>query len=118
MATPPRLVPLLEQFDWACARLDDRIIGPDGDSGNGLRTEIPAMTDEEYRWVPGLPIGRGRESGHPVVHLASQRSRRDYRRETQQRHPGSTSGPGRSGPRAADPISQLARPGQRSFERR
>jgi len=65
MATPPRLVPLLEQFDWACARLDDRMTGPDGDSGNGLRTAIPPMTDEEYQWepVPGCWSVRRRESG-------------------------------------------------------
>jgi hypothetical protein len=65
MATPSRLVPLLEQFDWACQRLHDRMTGPDGDSGTGLRTEIPSMTDEEYRWepVPGCWSIRRRESG-------------------------------------------------------
>jgi DinB superfamily len=65
MATPPRLVPLLEQFGWACARLHDRMTGPDGDSGNGLRTEISPMTDGEYRWepVPGCWSVRRRENG-------------------------------------------------------
>lgn len=52
MATPPRLIPLLEQFDWARKRLSDRMTGPDGDSGTGLRIEIPAMTDDEYLWEP------------------------------------------------------------------
>ncbi len=65
MAIPPRLVPLLAQFDWACARLHDRMTGPDGDSGTGLRTEIPPMTDEECRWepVPGCWTVRRREGG-------------------------------------------------------
>jgi hypothetical protein len=26
--------------------------GPDADSGNGVRIEIPAMTDGEYLWEP------------------------------------------------------------------
>jgi hypothetical protein len=65
MATPPRLVPLLAQFDWACARLHDRMTGPDGDSGTGLRTEIPPMRDEEYQWepVPGCWSVRRRAGG-------------------------------------------------------
>jgi hypothetical protein len=33
MATPLRLIPLLEQFDWARKRLHDRLAGPAGDSG-------------------------------------------------------------------------------------
>ncbi len=52
MATPLRLVPLLAQFDWARERLADRMTGPGGDSGNGVRIEIPPMTDEEYLWEP------------------------------------------------------------------
>ena len=69
MTTPPRLVPLLERFDWACARLHDRMTGPDGDSGTGLRTEIPPMTDEEHQWepVPGCWSVRRREGGQARV---------------------------------------------------
>jgi len=36
MATPLRLIPLLEQFDFARKRLADRMAGPEGDSGNGV----------------------------------------------------------------------------------
>jgi hypothetical protein len=65
MATPPRLVPLLAQFDWAGTRLHDRMTGPAGDSGTGLRTEIPPMSDEECRWepVPGCWSVRRRAGG-------------------------------------------------------
>ena len=52
MATPPRLVPLLEQFDWACLRLLNRMTGPEVDSGNGVPIAVPPLTDEEYRWEP------------------------------------------------------------------
>ncbi|MFD4694112.1 DinB family protein [Streptomyces sp. NPDC058463] len=52
MATPARLIPLLEQFDWACERLGNRMAGPVVDSGNGTDVEAPPMTDEEYLWEP------------------------------------------------------------------
>ena len=52
MATPLRLIPLLEQFDWARKRLHDRLAGPEGDSGTGVPIEIPPMTDDEYLWEP------------------------------------------------------------------
>ena len=52
MATPPRLVPLLEQFDWACLRLLNRMTGPEVDSGNGMPIAVPPITDEEYLWEP------------------------------------------------------------------
>lgn len=52
MATPPRLIPLLEQFDFARQRLTDRMTGPQGNSGDGESIEIPPMTDEEYLWEP------------------------------------------------------------------
>ncbi|TMK89660.1 MAG: DinB family protein [Actinobacteria bacterium] len=52
MATPPRLVPLLNQFDWARKRLTERMAGPEGDSGDGVSIVIPAMTDAEYLWEP------------------------------------------------------------------
>lgn len=42
MPTPPRLVPLLAQYDWACERLVHRLSGPAGDSGDGEHIEIPA----------------------------------------------------------------------------
>lgn len=52
MELPPRLIPLLAQFDFARTRLIDRLAGPDGDSGNGVRIAIAAMTDDEYFWEP------------------------------------------------------------------
>ncbi|MFE6042309.1 DinB family protein [Streptomyces sp. NPDC056452] len=52
MATPARLIPLLEQFDWARERLGNRMAGPVVDSGNGTDVEAPPMTDEEYLWEP------------------------------------------------------------------
>ncbi|WP_392668215.1 DinB family protein [Streptomyces sp. LN785] len=52
MATPPRLIPLLQQFDFARERLADRLTGPVMDSGNGTDIEVPPMTDEEYLWEP------------------------------------------------------------------
>ncbi|MFE7353477.1 DinB family protein [Streptomyces sp. NPDC057543] len=52
MTAPPRLVPLLQQFDFARGRLADRLTGPVVDSGDG--TDVPAgpMTDEECLWEP------------------------------------------------------------------
>ncbi|WP_406416997.1 DinB family protein [Streptomyces sp. NBC_00873] len=52
MATPPRLIPLLQQFDFARGRLADRLAGPVMDSGNGTDVEVPPMTDAEYLWEP------------------------------------------------------------------
>lgn len=52
MAAPPRLIPLLEQFDFARERLANRMAGPEVDSGDGVTIEIPAMTDDEYLWEP------------------------------------------------------------------
>jgi hypothetical protein len=52
MAMPPRLIPLLEQFDFARERLTDRLAGPAVDSGDGERIQVTRMTDEEYRWEP------------------------------------------------------------------
>ncbi|MGC5006570.1 DinB family protein [Streptomyces sp. NBC_00353] len=52
MATPPRLIPLLQQFDFARGRLADRLTGPVMDSGNGTDVEVASMTDEEYLWEP------------------------------------------------------------------
>ncbi|HSZ40550.1 MAG TPA: DinB family protein [Trebonia sp.] len=62
---PPRLTPLLEQFDWACLRLINRMLGPRVDSGNGTPVAVPLMTDDEYRWepVPGSWSVRRREDG-------------------------------------------------------
>lgn len=52
MSTPPRMIPLLEQFDFARERLTDRLTGPVMDSGNGMRVEVSPLTDEEYLWEP------------------------------------------------------------------
>lgn len=65
MATPPRLIPLLQQFDFARGRLADRMTGPVMDSGNGTDVEVASMTDEEYLWepVPGCWSVRRRTAG-------------------------------------------------------
>ncbi|MER6099030.1 DinB family protein [Streptomyces sp. NPDC001728] len=53
MALPARLLPLLEQFDFARQRLTDRMTGPVVDSGNGTDVAVGPMTDAEYFWEPG-----------------------------------------------------------------
>ncbi|MEV7371794.1 DinB family protein [Streptomyces sp. NPDC090301] len=53
MAIPARLVPLLDQFDFARRRLTDRMAGPVMDSGNGTDVEVGPMTDAEHLWEPG-----------------------------------------------------------------
>lgn len=65
MATPARLVPLLEQFDFARERLAHRLTGPAVDSGNGTDVEVTPMTDDEYFWepVPGCWSVRRRSLG-------------------------------------------------------
>jgi hypothetical protein len=50
--TPPRLVPLLAQFDWGYRRLAHRLAGPTVDSGNGVFIDVIPMTDDEYLWEP------------------------------------------------------------------
>lgn len=52
MPKPPRLIPLLQQFDFACKRLVDRMAGPVMDSGNGTDVKVGPLTDEEYLWEP------------------------------------------------------------------
>ncbi|PZT70112.1 DinB family protein [Streptomyces sp. SW4] len=52
MPTPPRLAPLLEQFDFACERLTGRLAGPVMDSGDGSETGVVPLSDEEYLWEP------------------------------------------------------------------
>jgi hypothetical protein len=52
MEIPPRLIPLLEQFDFARKRLTDRMAGPEVDSGNGTSIAVTRMTDDEYLWEP------------------------------------------------------------------
>ncbi|MFD7233728.1 DinB family protein [Streptomyces syringium] len=52
MTTPSRLIPLLEQFDFARVRLTGRMAGPIMDSGDGADTKVGPMTDEEYLWEP------------------------------------------------------------------
>ena len=44
MDTPPRLTPLLEQFEWGCLRLLNRMTGPEVDSGNGAPVPASLMT--------------------------------------------------------------------------
>ena len=52
MDIPPRLAPLLEQFDWGCLRLLNRMTGPEVDSGNGSPVPVQPLTSEEYLWEP------------------------------------------------------------------
>ncbi|MFF5973180.1 DinB family protein [Streptomyces sp. NPDC012769] len=52
MTIPPRLVPLLEQFDFARERLVNRLKGPVMDSGNGTDVVVGPITDDEYLWEP------------------------------------------------------------------
>jgi DinB family protein len=52
VTTPPRLVPLLAQYDHATQRLLARLLGPTVDSGDGTEVEVPALTDTEYLWEP------------------------------------------------------------------
>jgi hypothetical protein len=52
MDLPPRLAPLVEQFDWACLRLINRMTGPEVDSGNGTPVPVTQLTSEEYLWEP------------------------------------------------------------------
>jgi hypothetical protein len=52
MAIPLRLIPLVQQFDFACKRLAQRLAGPEVDSGSGVTIEVEGLTDEEYLWEP------------------------------------------------------------------
>jgi len=65
MIPPARLVPLLEQYDWGCMRLVNRMLGPEVDSGNGDPVAVLPMTSEEYLWepVPGCWSIRPRKDG-------------------------------------------------------
>ncbi|WP_030602308.1 DinB family protein [Streptomyces achromogenes] len=65
MTVPSRLLPLLEQFDFAYRRLADRMAGPVMDSGDGTDTPVGPLTDDEYLWepVPGCWSVRRREDG-------------------------------------------------------
>ncbi|MFF5446754.1 DinB family protein [Streptomyces sp. NPDC012888] len=62
---PPRLLPLLEQFDHASGRLLDRLVAPVRDSGNGTGVGNSPLTDAEYLWepVPGCWSVRRRTDG-------------------------------------------------------
>jgi hypothetical protein len=65
MDIPPRLAPLLEQFDWGCLRLLNRMTGPEVDSGNGSPVPVRPLTSAEYLWepVPGSWSVRRRADG-------------------------------------------------------
>ncbi|MFD0279980.1 DinB family protein [Kitasatospora sp. NPDC127111] len=54
MTMPARMVPLLEQYDFARKRLADRPAGPVVDSGNGTDVAVGPLTDDEYLWEPVL----------------------------------------------------------------
>ncbi|MFJ3222627.1 DinB family protein [Streptomyces sp. NPDC086783] len=65
MQTPPRLAPLVEQFDFASRRLTARMSGPGVDSGDGVDAEVSPMTGAEFLWepVPGCWSVRRRVDG-------------------------------------------------------
>jgi DinB superfamily len=65
MEVPPRLAPLLAQFDFGRQRLANRIAGPTVDSGDGSAVDVVPITDDEYLWepVPGCWSVRRRASG-------------------------------------------------------
>lgn len=65
MMTPPRLLPLLDQFDFARERLAGRLSGPVMDSGDGAGAKVEPITDDEYFWepVPGCWSVRRRADG-------------------------------------------------------
>lgn len=71
---PPRLAPLLDQFDFARTRLANRLTGPFLDSGDGSEIPVSPMTDAEYHWppVPGHWSVRRRADGPGprATHLA------------------------------------------------
>jgi hypothetical protein len=52
MATPPRLVPLLAQYDFARERLANRMAGPEVGSGNGVN--IKAFETGAAAWRAAL----------------------------------------------------------------
>jgi hypothetical protein len=52
VTAPPRLRPLLEQYDHATQRLLARLRGPVVDSGDGNEIPVPPLSDDEYRWEP------------------------------------------------------------------
>ncbi|GAB2680809.1 DinB family protein [Thalassiella azotivora] len=68
VAVPPRLAPLLAQYDWSTERLLARLTGPDVDSGDGERVRVLPLSDEEYRWepVPGAWSVRRKPDGPGV----------------------------------------------------
>jgi hypothetical protein len=88
MATPRRLVPLLEQFDWACLRLLNRMTGPEVDSGTGSPVPVLAMTDDEYLWepVPGCWSVRRRADG-PGPGATVLRGAGEWGRDSAEQHP-------------------------------
>jgi len=52
VTVPPRLAPLLAEYDFAAERLLHRLTGPTVDSGDGLQVEVPPLTDAELLWEP------------------------------------------------------------------
>ncbi|MEU8761399.1 DinB family protein [Streptomyces sp. NPDC048659] len=72
MTTPPRLAPLLEQFEFARERLLNRLTGPLVDSGNGTEVPVGPLTDAELLWepVPGCwSVRRHRDGPGPRATL-------------------------------------------------
>ncbi|ONI71088.1 hypothetical protein ALI144C_52070 [Actinosynnema sp. ALI-1.44] len=88
MGTPPRLVPLLAQFDFTCGRLLRRLTGPAVDSGDGTAVPVEPLTDAEYLWepVPGSWSIRRRSAG-PGPGAAVLAGRGEWGRDGGRPHP-------------------------------
>ncbi|RAG83380.1 DinB family protein [Streptacidiphilus pinicola] len=67
MTVPGRLAPLLDQYDFGCTRLVQRLGGPLLDSGNGLEVPVPTLTDAEYRWEPAAGMWSVRRRADGVL---------------------------------------------------
>jgi len=52
MSQAVRLGPLLEQYDFARARLLARLLGPTFDSGDGRQVPVTRLSNEEHLWEP------------------------------------------------------------------
>ncbi|MDQ0375558.1 DinB family protein [Cellulomonas humilata] len=52
MTVPPRLAPLLAEYDFTSNRLLRRLSGPTVDSGDDVQVEVEPLTDAELLWEP------------------------------------------------------------------
>ncbi|WP_327177941.1 DinB family protein [Streptomyces sp. NBC_01335] len=89
MGTPPRLVPLLDQYAFARERLAARLNGPVMDSGNGTEVKVDGpLADAEYFWEPvaGCLSVRLRDAG-PGPRATELAGRGDWGRDASAEQP-------------------------------